>query len=282
MSSLTLARPTTLLEELRKIPAFLRRDFLIMVSYRVALLGDWFNLIAQVVVFYFVSKLIPTETMPVFSGVQPNYMEFVVTGIVPTAFLQIGITRVIAVLRQEQHMGTLEPLLAAPLTPATLQLGSVAYDLVYVPIRSIMFLLMSAIFFDVSFNTGGLGPTVGVLLVFIPFVWGLGMLGSASVLTLKRGAGVVGFASTFLILGSGTYFPLSVFPGWVQDLAVFNPVALALQATRETLIGTDGWGETLPQILRLLPSSILTLVLGLSAFAFALKRERRRGTLGMY
>ena len=104
-------RPAVFVEEVRKIPAFFRRDWLTMWRYRFALFGDLLNLIVGVVIFYFVSKLIPPANLPRFGGVQPNYMEFVVTGIVPTAFLALGISGVVAVMRQEQFMGTLEPLL---------------------------------------------------------------------------------------------------------------------------------------------------------------------------
>lgn len=135
------------------------------------------NLIVQVVIFYFVSRLVPPDNLPTFGGVQPNYMEFVVTGIVPTAFLAIGISRVVAVMRQEQFMGTLEPLLTCPISPGTLLLGSVVYDLLYVPLRSLIFLGVSALVFDVSFNAAGLLPSGVILLLFIPFVWGLGMMG---------------------------------------------------------------------------------------------------------
>ena len=43
--------------------------------------------------------------------------------------------------RNEQLMGTLEVLLMTPTTPATIQIGSVVYDLVYVPLRTGLFFL---------------------------------------------------------------------------------------------------------------------------------------------
>jgi ABC-2 type transport system permease protein len=272
----------SVVEEIAKLPAFFRRDLLVMWSYRLALFGDWFNLIVQVVIFYFVGKLISPSSLPRFDGTQPTYVEFVVTGIVPTAFLVIGISRVVAVIRQEQYMGTLEPLLIAPIAPATLQLGSVLYDLLYVPIRSTAFLALAAAFFDIRIRAAGLGPAAAVLIVFIPFVWGLGMMSSAGVLTFKRGAGAVTFAGTVLTIASGTYFPLNVFPSWVQTLAGYNPVAKVLEATRSALIGDAGWSEALGAIMIVLPSSLVVLTVGLIAFDLALTRERRRGTLGMY
>ena len=253
-----------------------------MWTYRFALFGDWLNLIVQVVIFFYVSKLIPPTNLPTFGGVQPNYMEFVVTGIVPTAFLAIGISRVVAVMRQEQYMGTLEPLLTCPMSPGTLLLGSVVYDLLYVPLRSLIFLGVSAALFEVHFNASGLLPSGALLVLFIPFVWGLGMIGSATVLTFKKGLGVVGFVGTFITIGSGTYFPLTLFPVWVQTVMELNPAAIVLEATRDTLIGGAGWADIVPDLAALAPISALTLALGLVSFNLAMKRERRRGSLGLY
>ncbi len=269
-------------EEVRKVPAFFRRDVLVLLSYRLALVGDWVNLIMQVVIFYFVGKLVPSSTLPSFDGNQPSYMQFVVAGIVPTAFLQIGISRVVAVMRQEQYLGTLESLLVAPLAPGTMLLGSVVYDLLYVPIRSVAFLALATLAFDLYFRLTGLLPAIAVLVVFVPFVWGLGMLGSAGILTFKRGSGAVGFVGSAITIASGTYFPLTILPRWLQTLAAYNPVTVALDATRSALIGTAGWADTLPALLKLLPSSAVALALGIVAFQMALNRERRRGSIGIY
>jgi ABC-type uncharacterized transport system permease subunit len=108
------------------------------------------------------------------------------------------------------------------------------------------------------------------------------MIGSATVLTFKKGLGVVDFIGTFITIGSGTYFPLTLFPEWVQGVMELNPAAIVLEATRDTLIGNAGWAEILPDLAALAPSSALTLALGLVSFNLAIKRERRRGSLGLY
>ena len=58
-------------------------------------------------------------------------------------------------------MGTLEALVVTPTTLTTLQLGSVAYDLVYIPIRIALFLAFASVAFDVHIVLSGLGPAAG-------------------------------------------------------------------------------------------------------------------------
>jgi ABC-2 type transport system permease protein len=269
-------------EELRKVPAFFRRDLLVLFSYRFAFVGDWLNLILQVVIFYFVGKMVDPSNLPVIRGVRVSYMEFVAVGIALTSFVQISLGRVISVIRGEQMMGTLEALVVTPTTLTTLQLGSVAYDLVYIPIRIALFLAFASVVFDVHLVLFGLGPAAGVLLFFIPFVWGLGALGAAGVMTFRRGAGFVGIGLSVLTIASGTYFPVALLPGWLEWVARHNPITLALHATRLALLGGAGWEAVLPAIRVLAPVALVSIVIGVFALRAAVRRERRLGTLGLY
>jgi ABC-2 type transport system permease protein len=269
-------------DELRKVPAFFRRDVLVLLSYRFAFVGDWVNLILQVIVFYFVGMMIDPSQLPVVDGVRVSYMEFVAIGIALTSFVQVSLGRVVSVIRTEQMMGTLEALVVTPTSLTTLQLGSVAYDLVYIPLRIALFLTFASVAFDVHLVLSGVGPALGVLLFFIPFVWGLGAIGAAAVLTLRRGSGFVGIGITFLTIASGTYFPVQLLPDWLSWLARHNPITLALDATRLALLGGAGWVAMLPAIRVLAPFAVASLLFGVIALRLAIRRERRLGTLGSY
>jgi ABC-2 type transport system permease protein len=276
-------RWTALVDETRKIPAFIRRDFLVQWSYRFAFFSDWLNLILQVVLFYFVGRLVDPDRLPALAGgVRPTYVEFVTVGIAVTSVLQVGLSRVVSVTREEQLMGTLESLLLTPTAPTTVQLGSVMYDLLYVPLRTLVFLGLTVAFFGADFNLSGLLPAGVVLLAFIPVVWGLGMISAAGVLTFRRGLGFVGLFTVLLTGTSSTYFPVEVFPGWLQTIARLNPITRALQASRDALLGDAGWADVLPTVAWLVPTAALALAAGVFAFRLATKRERRRGTLGLY
>lgn len=272
----------TVLTEARKMAAFFRRDFLINWSYRLAFFSDWVNMIMQVALFYFVGRLVDPQRLPEFGGTQPSYTEFVIVGIAFASFLQIGLGRVVTVIRDEQLMGTLESLLMTPTSPVTIQLGAVAYEVVYVPIRMIIFFGLSSLILGAHFTFLGLAPVTLVLLVFIPLVWGLGMISAAGVVTFRRGLGVIGFGTLLLTATSSTYFPIEVLPGWLQAVARYNPITIALSASREALIGGAGWIDVLPDVLTLVPMTAAALAAGIFAFRWALRRERRRGTLGLY
>lgn len=269
-------------EELAKFPAFFRRDVLIAWSYRSAFFSDWANLVFQALLFYLVGRMVDPGVLPVYGGSHATYMEFVAVGIAVGAFLALALVRVSSSLRQEQLMGTLESLLLTPTTPATIQLGSVAYDLVYIPVRTGLFLLFTALSFGLRFEASGIVPAALILLAFIPFVWGLGILSAAATLTVRRGTSVVGYSMTLLTVGSGAYFPIDVLPGWLQAAARANPVTVAVDGIRRALLAGGDWSRLAHDMGSLALAAVVSLSLGAIAFRLAILRERRRGTLGQY
>jgi ABC-2 type transport system permease protein len=268
------------LAETYKLGAFLRRDLLVRLSYRGAIISDWINLFAQALVFSFVSKLV--HPIHINGGGRTSYIAFVTVGIAVAGFMAVGLARLVSAIQQEQSLGTLESLMVTPTTASVILLGSVVYDLIYVPFRTVIFLIIVSIVFNVSFAASGYIPALLILAAFIPFVWGIGSISSAGVLTFRRGSGAIGFLTFALTFTSGAYFPLTLFPSWVAPLARINPIGIAITGMRAQLIGGAGWDDALVTIAKLVPLSGLTLMLGLYAFRLAMRRERRLGTLGLY
>lgn len=285
MSTVALPTPRLrrLLGELPKLMAFFRRDLHVMWSYRLAFFMGWGALLTQVLMFSFVGKMVDPSVLPSFGGVQASYLEFVAVGMAVTSFVGISLSRIATALRNEQLMGTLESLLMTPTSAFTLQVGSVVYDLMFVPLQTSMFLLLAVLFFDINFAAAGILPAAVVLLAFIPVIWGIGMVSAAAVLTFRRGAGIINLGAAALFISSGSFFPVELFPGWVAELSRdWNPVTITLYGMRDALLGGEGWSVVWSAVPSLVPMAAVSLTLGVTAFNLALRRERRKGTLGSY
>jgi ABC-2 type transport system permease protein len=276
-----IARGAPLLaSEAAKLPAFGRRNFLEAWSYRMAFFWDIVGLAFQAVTFFYIGKIVSPTALPTFGGAQVTYMEFVAVGIAVSMFVGLALIRAATAFRDEQLAGTLEMLLMTPTAPTTIQLGLVFYDLIYMPIRTGVFFAVIVIGLDVRFEAAGLLPAAIVLLLFVPFVWGLGILLSAATVTFKKGgAGILG---SVLTLTSGAFFPVALFPGWLSTVAKRNPMTVAIDALRGALLGDSGWTEVGHAATVLVPGAAVTLALGIVAFRLAARRERRRGTIGLY
>jgi ABC-type polysaccharide/polyol phosphate export permease len=271
-----------LLLELRKIPAFVRRDALIAWSYRTAFISEITGTFLQVGVFFFLSFLVDPTRMPRVGQTRADYMGFVAVGLSVALFYQIGVARLLSGVRNEQLMGTFEALLSTPTSPTTIQLGMVAYDLLRIPLRAGLLLGIAAGVFGVHLRWAGLGQALVLAFALLPFAWGMAAAMTALVVTVRQATGLIGFANYALLIGSGTYFPLEMFPQWLAVPLALNPLALALQGTRDALLGEMGWSETFRLAVLILPVAISTWAVGTMAFRYALQRERRAGTLGLY
>ena len=282
MTPLAHAAPQGLVGELLKLPAFVRRDFLTAWSYRMAFVSDAVNLVGQALVFSFISLMIDPSELPTYGGEQVSYLEFASIGIALGVFVQFALDRVALAVRGEQLMGTLESVLMTPTAPATIQLGSVSFDLLYIPLRTTLFLGGIALAFGLHYDRAGVLPALLILLAFIPFVWGLGVASAALILTFRRGAGLVGIAMIGLALVSGVYFPIDLLPAWLVSIAEVNPIALAIEGMREALLGDAPASDSVRTAAILVPMSIVSLLVGMYAFRLAVRRELRRGSLGLY
>jgi ABC-2 type transport system permease protein len=268
--------------EVAKLAAFLRRDLRIMLSYRMAAIGGLLAVFAQALAFSFIGKLVDPARLPTFGGERATYMEFVTIGIALNMIVALMLHQLAMAIRTEQMIGTLESLLVAPTRVFTIQAGSAAFELLYVPLRIGLFLGLIGILFGLNFHASGIMPSIVVLVGFVPFLWGLGLVSAAAILTFRRGAGALTVGGAMLGLVSGAFFPLVLLPAWLQTIANANPLAIAIQGVRDALIGGLGWTSVADELLRLIPLSLAAVLVGLMAFRLALKRERRLGTLGLY
>jgi ABC-2 type transport system permease protein len=282
MTELTYGAAPSRTQELRKLSAFVRRDFLVQWSYRVSFLTSFVGLFGGALIFYFVGKMVDPAAIPTVDGKHVSYLEFAVIGMTLGGFVHLGLERVSAALRNEQLMGTLESLLTTPTSSQTIQVGSILFDLIFIPLRMCLLLLMLGLVFGLGLDVGGVPQALVLLAFFMPFVWGLGILAAAITLTFRRGAGVVGLATGALTLFSGLYFPLTLLPNWLETVSAANPLAIAATGLREALLGSTGWSSIGGDILILTPLSIVSILVGALAFKLALTRERRLGTLGAY
>jgi ABC-2 type transport system permease protein len=208
-----------------------------------------------------------------------GYGEYVAIGIVLSLVVGRLLVKVATAVRREQLRGTLGTVLATPSALRTVQLGGVALDLLWLPLRTALFLTAAAVGLGLDFDVAG-APLVGVLLIaLLPFVWGLGLTCAAGILAFRGGIVTTGYVVLALGVASGAYFPLTLLPDWLESVGRLNPLARTLESMREALLGGLGWHGLGTDLLALVPMSVALLLAGAAAFSLAVVHGRRNGTL---
>ena len=121
-------------------------------------------------------------------------------------------------------------------------------------------------------------PSYLVLLAFsLPLYIGLGLINTAFIVLVRRGVNFFVTFSVVLSMLSGTYFPIGVFPSWIQKISLILPYTFFLNLSRELLAGKIGLLEIGPQILLMLLVGSGIFYLGRRFFQFSIEKYRLRG-----
>lgn len=263
------------------VGAFLKRDFLIEISYRTAFVLQILSIVSSVLMFYFIAKLVnaPPST-PGLDGLP--YWPWLLVNWAFFTYLTSAIMSFAGKIRTEQTTGTLEAMLTTPTPLSTILLGSALWDFLITSVRAIVYLLIGWLFFEVGIRPEGILPALLVLALTVLAHSGIGILSAAFVLYMKRGDPITYLVSTGSALLGGVLFPPEVMPEFLQWGSRLLPMTYALRALRRALLLGTPVADLLPEIQALALFSLVLLPLGIIGFRIALRRARLEGSLIQY
>jgi ABC-2 type transport system permease protein len=266
---------------LRLLPAFMRRDLAIQLSYRADFTLQTSSVLLTLILFYYVSELVDDGALGAEAGGDEGYFGFVVIGLALLRVLSSGLNSFAQRLRNDQTSGTLEAMLASPVRPRTAILFSAAFDLLRATFFASVMIAAAIVLFGLRLDT----DVVGVLVALVTLVGAIGvfaavgMLLAAFTVIYKQSSAALQIASTGVGVLSGVYFPLETFPEGVQVIANLIPMTWAVDVTRSALL--EGTIET-DRFLLLLAAAVVLLPAALVVVDRAVVKARRQGTLGQY
>ena len=114
---------------LRLLPAFLRRDLAIQLSYRADFWLQSVSVLVTLILFYYVAELVDDGSLAADVEGDAGYFGFVVIGLALLRILTTGLNSFAMRLRNDQTSGTLEAVLASPVPAPMAILFSAAFDL---------------------------------------------------------------------------------------------------------------------------------------------------------
>jgi len=266
---------------LRKVRAFVRRDFLQMASYRTNFVFSVLGILFQSLTFFFFSRLVHPDTIDLapYGGA---YFPFALVGIAFYQFLAAGLGSLSDSISRAQTTGTLEALLVTPTSVTTIIFSSTIFAFSFAALRVLLYLLLGALAFDVSLAHANVPVAFLVLGLSTLNFLAIGMISASWVMVFKGGSPtgfVFGGVSALL---SGVLFPRSVLYPWMRPLSVALPLTHSLEAMRGAVLMGKGLDELWPSVLALLVFAAILLPAGVAAFSLAVRRAKRTGSLIQY
>jgi ABC-type multidrug transport system permease subunit len=260
------------------VRALIARDYQVTRSYRTALFSDIAFGFINLVVYHYISQTLRPRVGHGLDGA-PTYFAFAAVGVALSIVLQASMAGLARRVREEQLTGTLEMLLAQPISPTELALGLAGFPFLFSLARAFIYLLLAGAFLGLSLaHVSWLGLIVSFAVSGLAFA-GIGIGLAALVIVFKRAEMLGSFGTVGLGLLGGAVFPASALPSWLHPLATIVPTRFAFDAVRNALFGTRGW---LGPTLILLAIGAVLVVISLALFTSAVRLVVRLGSVSQY
>lgn len=258
--------------------ALIVRDWGVTRSYRTALFTDLAFGFINLAVYHFISQTLRPRVGHGLDGA-PTYFAFAAVGVALSVVLQASMSGLARRVREEQLTGTLETLLAQPISSVELAFGLAGFPFLFALARAFAYLLLAGAFLGLSLaHVHWIGLVLAFLVSGLAFA-GIGIILAALVIVFKRAESLAAFGTVGLTLLGGALFPVAVLPGWLKPLATVIPTRFAYNAVRGALFGVRDWVEP---TLVLLAIGIGLLAVALALFAAAVRLVIRLGTVSQY
>ncbi|MGH7775207.1 MAG: ABC transporter permease [Candidatus Binatia bacterium] len=256
--------------------AFLKRDLLTDLSYKLSFVLQALDILLGVAAFYFLAQLLGERTPQGYAS-----FPFILVGMAVNGYMTTALACFAQGIRGNQLMGTLKAVLATPISPRSLIFFSSLYPLLRATVDGGLYLL-GGIFFGLSLARVNLAAVLLLFLLSLLAFSSIGIISATFTLVFKRGDPLLWLFGSLSWLLGGVFYPLEVLPPLLQKAAQLLPITHALEGMRAALLGEAAVVELLPQIWVLAFFSVVGLPLSLVGFSLGVRRVRVTGTLSHY
>jgi ABC-2 type transport system permease protein len=269
---------------LRRVRAFVVRDFLLAVSYRMEFFLRMLSILIAVTTLFFISRIFEGFVNTEYPQWR-NPLAAWITGLAVLNYFMTGFSSLATAIRQEQTQGTLESVLLTPINMPTMIISSSAWDFVQATFYSFLYFFFGWLFFDVHYQGNYLLAFMFLLLTTLVLAC-LGILSASFAMVFKRGDPFGIFLGTGSALFSGVFFPTQLLKQYAgtgfASVSRILPPTYGLDGIRRVLIEGQGLAQVREPLLTLLLFLAVLLPFSLWVFGRAVRRAKREGSLIQY
>ncbi len=276
----------SLMSYARVIRAGIKKNWILSVTYPTWLLNRIFGPIVWISISLFgYLALVPEATIRaafVRSGNGPDFAAFLILGQTIFSLFSTLNFRGGMSIQRERWQGTLEVVLLAPTSRVAFILGETVYGLLDGGWTILLALLVTGFAYGAGFRIADPLLALVILLLTLSAMVALSLF-FAAFYVLTRSAGPLSNAiQTPVRFFTGTNFPVSALPSFLQAISFALPMTYGMIATREVFTGSGSWGSLAPTILALAGFTAFFWTLGVVLVKRMENLAKTRGTLHTY
>jgi ABC-2 type transport system permease protein len=180
--------------------------------------------------------------IPGFSTPGTSYVTFLTPGVVMMTAL-FSATWAGTVYIEDMRVGIMDRLLASPVSRGAMMNGTLAYQSVVTVLQSLAVFAIG-LAAGARFGSAWSGLAVTLLAAVLLTVF-FAAVSNATALLVRQQEALIGISqlvSLPLAFLSSAVMDLALAPQWVQDVARYNPLNWAVEASRSALSATPDWG----------------------------------------
>lgn len=265
---------------LRRVRAFVARDFRLAVSYRLDFFLRILMILLTVTTLFFISQIFVGRTETPFAEWR-NPLAAWITGLAVLHYFMTGFSSLANAIRSEQMQGTLESVLLTPISVPTVIVASSAWDFTQATFNSFLYLFFGWLFFDVHYQ-GSFALALLFLVLTTLVLACLGILSASFAMVFKRGDPFGIILGTGSALFSGVFFPTQLLGRGFGSVSRLLPPTYGLDGIRRVLIEGQGLKEVREPLVTLFLFLAALLPFSLWVFGRAVRRAKREGSLIQY
>lgn len=265
-----------------KAAAFIRRDFLIELSYKLQFILSGLGIFLSALIFYYISKLFENAEIPHLAEYGGKYFPYVFIGITISGYLALALGSFSANIRKEQLTGTLEAMLVTPTKLSTIIISISLWNFIFNSISIFIYLLLGVCIFGLDLAGANFLSAAVILILTVFSFSSIGIISAAFIIVFKRGDPIAWLMSLVSGLFGGVYFPVSILPENLQFVSYFIPITYSLRALRRALLRGCDFQVLLPDIAVLFIFCIVLLPLSILIFEYAARKAKFAGSLAHY
>ncbi len=266
----------------RKAIEFMRKDFIVESSYKLAFIIALLNYVLPIMSLFFIGKAVAGNRIRGIERYGTDYFSFALVGTAFSSYFQLAVSTFSGSIKRAQMAGCLEAILSSQTSPRSMVVMSSYYSFISAMIQMLLMFAISHFFLGFDLSKMNLISTLVSTLLSIAIFMCLGIFSAAGTVIFKQAEPVSWLLGVATALLGGAMFPISVMPAWLRFLASIFPITWSLDALRLAMLKGYSVDRLSAQLLMLTAMTIILFPLSLLTFEWAVEKGKRDGTLMQY